>query len=576
MSTRQDQEPHESHDSSDADRSRSTTSTRIVNPRVQIGSESFAREQIASADIHIHEDTSLQMKSASLTLNPPFDGRWNYHAEVKIYSNDDLVLTGLCSEVRLGQEGGLQLECWGSFWHFDKVRMQGFGTFGMTNIENLYWVVKLMSPNREPDIEGLELDDTPRPFTFAIPLNNLQSSGMGGILTTDTGIASHEYDNAFGPILEQFTALEEESAWRKDNPKLFGVVIASNLLRAEYAARRRAELVVGIINLSLRTGMSHFETRYSAEPLTFDAERGLTPVSLHPWIIVRETSQVKGWVRKIPALKVNSEINLEDSMERIRLFLSEFHHTIAVGDIHDQLGKREMSPRERRLSVGARRAVRWLDTASGEEEIRDQFAAIWIALEAILNAIRYPGVFDGQRAEVRNEIKGRLRGIALPPASQESLAITINMLENRILQNSWSLSRKLRIFSESLGISITPDDRTLVRKLNELRNIVFHEGEDSPSLSQEQVNGLRYLVERMIVAVSIGGYEDLEDSTYEFHIGPVEPEGGAAPITIDGKEDVPYEFRLTKNKQGQFVGEWIAEGKIYSDKNIEIVDRQGH
>ena len=42
-------------------------------------------------------------------------------------------------------------------------------------------------------------------------------------------------------------------------------------------------------------------------------------------------------------------------------------------------------------------------------------------------------------------------------------------------------------------------------------------------LSQELVNQLRYLVERLIVGVSIGGYEDLEDSTHKFHIGTIGP-----------------------------------------------------
>ena len=90
-------------------------------------------------------------------------------------------------------------------------------------------------------------------------------------------------------------------------------------------------------------------------------------------------------------------------------------------------------------------------------------------------------------------------------------------------------------------------------------------------MSQEQVTQLRYLVERLVVGVSIGGYEDLEDGTHQFHIGTIGPEGGGAPISIDGQEDVPYEFHATRNDHGQLVGEWIAEGKIYSDKNIEIV-----
>ena len=572
MSTRRDREPHDCHDRTDPHQPRSTSTARIANPRIAIGNESFSEDRIASAYIHVHEDEHSQDRSASVVLNPPFDGRWDYRAEVRIYSRDDLIFTGMCSEARLGQDGKLHIECRGAFWYFARIRMRGFGTFGMTNLENLYWVAKLVRPTMEPDIGGLTLDTTPRPFTFAIPLHNLRSSGTGGILTTDSGIASHEYDNVFGPILEQFTEIRDESAWSEDNPKLFGVVVAESLLQAEYAARRRAELVVGIINLALRTGMSHFETRYSAEPLAFDAERSLSPVSLHPWTIVRETAHVKGWLRRTPTIRRDSGIIFEDSMERVRFFLSEFHRTTAVGDIHDQLGKRQLLPRERRLSEGARRAVRWLDTASREEDLRDQFAAVWIALEAILNAISYPGVFDRERAAIRDEARRRIRKIVLPDAMRESLAVTRDMLENRILQNNWSLARKLRIFSESLSIPISTDDRTLIRELAEKRNIVFHEGEDSPALSQDQVDRLRYLVERLIVAVSIGGYEDLEDGTYKFHLGPIGPEGGAAPISIDGREDVPYEFHMVRNELGQFVGEWIAEGKIYSDKNIEFSD----
>ena len=145
------------------------------------------------------------------------------------------------------------------------------------------------------------------------------------------------------------------------------------------------------------------------------------------------------------------------------------------------------------------------------------------------------------------------------------------MLENRILQNNWSLTRKLAIFAESFGIQLESDDKRLIGKLSAARNTIFHEGDDSPDLSREQVEQLQYLVERLTVAVSIGGYEDLEDGTHKFHIGEIGPEGGGAPISIDGKEDVPYEFRATRDKHGHWVGEWIAEGNIYSSKNMEFV-----
>ncbi len=554
-----------------SDRPRRTTTKRIINPRLEIGSESFAGNQIDSAHIHTHEDKRSEFRSASVTLNPPFEGRWDYHAGVRIYEDEDLILTGICSEAKPGEGGRLHLSLWGHLWYLERTIVRGFGTYGMSNKENFYWFAKLTNPIMDPVVKGLELDDTLRPFMFAVPLKNLKSSGKGLLLTTDTGIASHEYDNVFKPILAQFKEIEGEPAWSDENPKLFGTVFAENLLHADYTARDRAKLMVGIINLALRTGMSHFETRYGGEPIAFDAGTSLTPVSLHPWIIIRETSQVKGWLREIPTTKLESENSLDDSLNRIRMFLSEFDRASESGDIYDQLGRRQLSARERRLLLGTNRALRWLNIASSEEDMRDRFTATWIALEAILNSITYPGVFEGARTTLRDEIRREIRKINLPNTTQESLVITTDMLENRILQNNWSLPRKLPIFAESLGIKLKPDDKGLVGKLSRARNTILHEGDESPDLSQEQVNQLRYLVERLIVGVSIGGYEDLEDGTHEFHIGTIGPEGGGAPISIDGKEDVPYEFRSTKNNQGQLAGEWIAEGKIYSDKNINIV-----
>ena len=548
-----------------------TTTNRIINPRLEIGNEFFSGHQIDSAQIHTHEEKHSEFRSASVTLNPPFEGRWDYHEIVRVYEGDDLLLTGTCSEAKLAEEGRLHLKLWGLRWRLERTILRGLGTFGMSNKENFFWLAKLTSPRMDPVVEGLDLDDTFRPFMFAVPLKNLKSSGKGFLLTADTGIASHEYENVFKPILANFEEIEGEPAWNDETPKIFGVVFAENILKADYAARDRAESMVGIINLALRTGMSHFETRYGAEPISFDAETSITPVSLHPWIIIRETSQEKGWIRNIPTGNLESETSLDNSLDRIRFFISEFSRAIESGDVHDQLGRRQLSARERKLLLGTNRALRWLNTASSEEDTLDRFAATWIALEAILNAITYPGVFEGKRAMIREEIRSSIEKISLPNATWESLAITPEMLKGRILQNDWSLPRKLSIFAESLGIQLKPTDKRLVHKLSRARNTILHEGEENPDLSLEQLNQLRYLVERLVVGASIGGYEDLEDSIHKFHIGTIGPEGGGAPISIDGKEDVPWEFRATRDNQGQLVGEWIAEGKIYPDKNIKLV-----
>ena len=548
-----------------------TTTNRIINPRLEIGNESFSEHQIESAQIHTHEDDHSRFRSASVTLNPPFEGRWDYHEIVRVYEGDDLLLTGTCSEAKLAEEGRLHLKLWGLLWHLERTNLQGLGTFGMSGRERFYWVAKLTDPDMDPIVKGLEVEYKLRPFMFAIPLKNLKSSGKLLLLTEDTYIASHESETVFQPILAQFEEIKGEPAWVEGNPKIVGLVMAENFLQADHAARDRAGLMVGIINVALRTGMSHFQTRYGSELIAFSAETTLTPVSLHPWIIIREASQLKGWIRKIPTVKLKSEIILDDSLDRIRFFLSEFSRTSEAGDVHDELGRRQLCARERKLILGINRALRWLNTASSEETMRDRFAATWVALEAILNAITYPGVFEGERAMIGEEIRSSIRKINLPNATRESLAITTDMLKGRILRNDWSPPRMLSIFAESLGIRLKPNDKRLVQKLSRARNTILHEGEENPDLSLEQMNQLRYLVERLVVGASIGGYEDLEDSLHKFHIGTIGPEGGGAPISIDGKEDVPWEFRATRNKQGQLVGEWIAEGKIYSDKNIERV-----
>ena len=106
-----------------------------------------------------------------------------------------------------------------------------------------------------------------------------------------------------------------------------------------------------------------------------------------------------------------------------------------------------------------------------------------------------------------------------------------------------------------------PGDKELVVKLSGARNTVLHGEDDSPDLSQELVNQLRYLVERLVVGVSIGGYEDLEDSTHKFHIGTIGPGGGAAPITVGGADAITRSrtSRLRAANVGRVRGGYIGD-----------------
>ena len=344
--------PEDGDETGTAERPGRKTTRSIIKPRLEIGSESFAEDQIVSAQIHIHSDDQAEFRSASVILNPPLERRWDYHGEVRIHEDNDLLLTGICTEVKLEEGGRLHLKLRGPFWRLERTALQGVGTFGMSNKETFYWLAKLTNPRGDSVVEGLQLNDTFRPFIFAVPLKNLKFSGKGLLhLSTDAGIASHDYETTFKPILALFKEIAEEPAWNDETPKLFGVVFGDNLLKADRAARERAEFLVGIMNLALRTGMSHFETRYGADPIAFDADTTISPVSFHPWVIIREAAEVKGWVRRIPTAKLESEISLDGSLDRIGFFLKRFNEASSSGDVHVQLGRRQLTARERKLSA---------------------------------------------------------------------------------------------------------------------------------------------------------------------------------------------------------------------------------
>ena len=386
----------------------------------------------------------------------------------------------------------------------------------------------------------------------------------------DSGITSHEYDNTFAPLLKQLDSTKSHEAWKDSNPKVWGVVSAQNMLEAERVAFTRARLTIDLINFALNTGMSHFETRYETEPLPWDGEDGLTPVSFHPWIVMREVKTGKGWARQLPASSLVSENKLDDCIERIQFFVSRFLDVHQAGSVHAQLSQMNLTKRERRLFSGIQRSLRWLNLASGEEDLNDQFVALWTALESILNSAQYPGVFDGDRANIRDKLRSSIKNLALPARSDDLLAITSTMLDNRILRGDWPTVTKLFMFARAFGINLQPDDLVVVRNLAAVRGAVFHAGDDDPNLSKSKLRQLKYLIERLVVATSIGGYEDLESRRHHVHFGQIGPEGGPAPMFIDGRE-VTYDFYLTASEDGPQRGEWVAEGKIHLDKDLDFI-----
>ena len=544
-------------------------SRKLRNPRLEIGGALFPEECVREAEISFEGDDHIQFRSAYVVVTPPTELRWDFKEEAKLYEDGEVILTGVCSEATLEEGETLHLNLFGPLWKLERTALKSLETFGMSNRENMHWLVKLTDPGMDTRISGLEMNTTTRPFMYAIPLKGLNDFQQTMFLTSDTFISSPSNDNVLQPILERSESIRGVEDWDEPNARIFGTVFADDFLKAEHLALERARLMVGIINFSAGTGMSHFETRYEREALAFNAENCLSPVSLRPWIIIIDLTETKGWVRDYSPPAMEPVNTTGDPLQRIQFFLSKFLDASKSGDIHDQLRERQVSHREERLLTGTKRAFRWLDIASGEEDLKDKFAAVWIALESVLNSVKYPRVFQGERAGIKAEVRETLRTIQIPVETNPMLSVDTEMLINGALRDQWSSRRKLDMFARAIGINITPDDKDLVSKLGKTRAIVFHEGEDNPDVSAKQVMKLRSLVERLIAATSVGGYEDLEGGPYKFQFGEIGPEGGAAPLSIDGK-DVLWGVRAFRDSMGNLVAEWNAEGKIYKGSDIYI------
>ena len=411
-----------------------------------------------------------------------------------------------------------------------------------------------------------------RPFTYAIPIRGLTANGVNkSILFQDLIIVSGDSENVFGPLLANTHFGNSEPAWKSDVPKASGVVFAHDFIEAENLALDRAQFTADVVNFALSTGVSHFETRYDTELLEWDADIGRSNVSLEPWIILREIAGIKGWVRSIPLIYKQTTSDINDGSGRLEMFIGHFGNFARAGNILDQTGQKELSGREHKLSAGVQSSLRWLAVAADEDTTNDQFISSWVALEAILNSIEYPGLFGGNRRAIRETLETAIESMNLPSASSNLLTISHELIQGRLFNDQWPLQTKLVLFGRSFSVKIGEDDLALVRLLNRERNRVLHAGRNNSPVSREQVRRLRYLIERLIIAASVFGYEDVEDNDqYQFQFREIGPEGGAAPLFIDGRE-VPYDFTMSRNEEGEFVMEIVAEGKVYEQKNVDIL-----
>ena len=546
----------------------------IARPRLCFGEKCFSSKDIIECQITEVRERSHIYLTASVTLASPNESRWDYRSEASLYENERKVFTGVCVKSQHQQDGHLVLSFHDLSWHLSHMKTGKIAFFGMTSLEIVYWLSHLSGQVSDVQVEGLKLDDKPRPFLYAIPLKGLTAvGGLKSLGFSDLGIVAGDMDNVFAPLLAHLGADKKDPVWHPDVPKAFGMVLATGLLEAEQRAFTRARLTADIMNLALRAGGSHFETRYLAEPLSWNEENVQAEISIYPWILIREYESPKGWVHSIPLIKKQSSVDLGNEHERVKMFVERFLEASFVGDLKDQTQKRIVTKREHRLAMGVQRALRWYGKASSEQAIGDQFLATWIALESVLGCMEYPKVFTGDRSVIRQTVTEMIDEIQFPQNSvnDDLLSIDAGMLKNRLLQNTWPLQKKMKIFARSFGIDLFPEDLKLIGDLGRIRGRLLHSGGDETVILPDQLRNLQYLVERLLFATSVGAYKDLADNVHHsLKFGYIGTEGGAAPLSLDDR-NVSYTAVFQRGSDGEQKLEFAIEGAIYDNTNSSIV-----
>ena len=536
---------------------------------IELGDVSFPAECTIKVNLSESLEGSVGVRHGEITLHPPNGLLWDYNTEGRVIFNHETRMTGTCNESRWNSDGTISISLSGPTERMKHSVMTSLEFFGMSNLEMIHWLGLLFKPEIVIQIDQLHLDDSRRPFLYAVPIQGLSASEGGvGILVNDSGVASYQWDDVFAPLLSGSDSAKERTYWHQDVPKVFGTVMAHNLLEAEQIGFRRAQCTADLIRLALHASTSHFTTRNETVPLSWNAEEALAPVALYPCILVREVSTVKGWIRDLPGVQTTAIADLQKCREKIAFFVDKFReaHNAGSGISHES-SSNMLTNREEKLFRGIQRALRWLTVSSNEPDLTDQFIAVWVALEAILDAPEYPNVFGGDRGNVRDAIRAGIQELELPEPRDPLLAVTKEMLEGRLMQGQWPLVRKLEIFKAAFGITLRPGDVEIVRKLQRARSATLHSGDNSASVTDSDIQRLRNLVERLVMASSLGAYRDIEDNHHILELGEIGPEGGAAPLYVDGKQ-VPYTMRIRADAEGEQTMEIAAEGRIYLNPQL--------
>ena len=384
----------------------------IGQASLNFGKEHFQGDAIQSWSISEQLEENQIVKKASAIVHPPGDSRWDYHAETELNGPQGLIHRGICVKAEFHADGGIEFSFSGLSWEFEHASVRGISIFGMSDLETAYWFPLLTGLVSGVEIPDLTLNSELRPFLYAVPLRGLSAEGEANSISfKDFGITSGSDDEIFGPLLAKLEKVASEPDLQVGIPKAWGVVLARDFMEADRLALERARFTADLVNFALSAGVSHFDTRFDSDTFEWNADIGRSIVTLGPWIVLREVEATKGWVRSVPLLENWAETDVEEGHDRIAFFARKFLDASKLGDIEDQRGRRALSERETKLSLGIQRSLRWLGIASSEVSLGDQFIATWISLEAILNSIDYPGVFEGERLDARKIVRQSIRAM---------------------------------------------------------------------------------------------------------------------------------------------------------------------
>jgi len=541
----------------------------VVSGEVRFGKRCLPKSKILQVKKHRRGRQWYRTASAVVARDTVKEERWDYSAEVTMSEDGKGLLRGVCLTGERLPDGSLELKFHDSSRELER-KILNVGFFGMTDKEKMFWIPQFAG-FPEPYVPDFTPDKQLRPFIYAVPITGLSLEGQKKhVYINDLGLVAGEADTTIYPMIEQLKLHDQIPLWKREVPKAYGVVMALSLLDAEQLALRRASLTVDLINFTLRAGVSHWETRRESDLLEWNCETTVIDVRLSDWILVREVQYAKGWVRVPVVEAANVLINLDTVYDRVVTFLGRFKTVSTVGDVASQAGRRQLSETEKKLIDGIQRALHWYRIAIRESDMLDKFLAMWVALEATLDCISYPGVFDGDRKTIKSSLDKSIENAVYPKGGDPQLQISADMMKSRLLAGDWPLSRKLQLFSKSFGISLQSGDTDLVQKFGRLRSQALHRGKHEVDIPVDLVYELKYLIERLIIGGSVCAYRKLDEKQkHILHLLPLGPEGGAAPLHLDG-QPVSYEFHAKLTETGEQRSEWVINGLVYDEENSEV------